>query len=314
MSNTTNEDKKAKLRRRTTLPDSVQEYMTPEEKIVKNVKPATSIMDKLLSLPKWAYLVIAGVALVVICLVLFWPRPYVEVEDPNSPFATVTGGPKTIVATATPEATVAPTIAPLDASQEDVVTVTVQGVVGDLPVIPGITVEEEQELDLSDTDLQVIIVPAEWATRITDEEINATVSVNGFSDGQRLSDGSIRYIVGLKEYNAKRIELNTQLEDKIVSYQMHSGDTYVKQVKVGHDKLSYSIYMTKVDEAKARTVAVDLLTAAKEYGLYATKTGVQPYADVYDPDGNIVKSFRVNKDGNIVTFAPDANGVMMPVQ
>ena len=34
---------------------------------------------------------------------------------------------------------------------------------------------------------------------------------------QVMSDGSIRYIIGLKEYNAKRIELNTRLEDKIAS-------------------------------------------------------------------------------------------------
>ncbi|MBQ1495316.1 MAG: hypothetical protein IIZ37_10815, partial [Acinetobacter sp.] len=207
---------------------------------VKSVKPAKkgfSLMD----LPKWAYLVIAGVAALVIFCVAFLPtlfpaKPGVVYKDNNIDVPAVTAVPKA-------EATEKPvvTTAPLDPSQEDVVTVTVQGVVGDLPVIPGITVPEDQgnqeELDLSDTDLQTVIVPATWAQKISDDEINATVSVNGFADGQRLSDGSIRYIIGLKEYNAKRIDLNTRMEDKIASYQIHSGDTYVKQIKVGHDKL-----------------------------------------------------------------------------
>ena len=318
------EEKKEKLRRKP-LPSSVQEYMTTEpepvkEEPVKSVKAkSSSIMDTLLRLPKWAYLAIAGGALIIILLAVVVPGLLSsQPMTPAQPEATAKIEAKVPSVTKEPEPVV--TTAPLDPTAEDVVTVEVQGVVGDLPVIPGITVEQSQtignqeELDLSDTDLQVVIVPPEWAKNITDDEINATVSVGGFSDGQRLSDGSIRYIIGLKEYNAKRIELNTRLEDKIASYQMHSGETFVKQVKVANDKLGFSVYLTKVDDAKARSVAVDLLTVAKEYGLYATKGGVTPYVDIYDPDGNAIRSFRVNKDGEILTFEPNADGVMVAVQ
>lgn len=317
-----NEDKKAKLRRRGTLPESVQEYMGSSNDAPVKTEPKKqaavsrpSLMDRLMDLPKWSYLVIAGVAIIIVFLAavlpgLTPPKGVVYPENHEIDVPVVTAEPK-------PKETVVP----LDPSQEDVVTVTVQGTTGDLPVIPGITIEQTEpvegnpeELDLSDTDLQTVIVPATWAANITDEEINATVSVNGFADGQRLSDGSIRYIIGLKEYNAKRIELNTKLEDKIANYQIHSGDTYVKQIKVSHDKMTFSVYMKKMDDTKIKSVATDLLTAAKEYGLYATKSGVTPVADIYDTKDSVVRSFRVNKDGNILVFEPDSNGVMMPVQ
>jgi hypothetical protein len=191
-----------------------------------------------------------------------------------------------------------------------------------MPYIEGITVQtdpnqqtqQDENIDVSDTDLQIVIVPAEWAAGISDDEINATVSVNGFSDGRRLSDGSIRYIIGLKEYNQKRIALNTKLEDTIASYQMNSDSTGVARILVGNDKQSFSIHMQEMDDAKARTAAFDILAVAKEYGLYATKGGVSPYADIYDPDGNIVRSYRVSQNGGILTFEPDTAGVMMPVK
>ena len=327
------EDKKAKLRRRTTeVPASVQEYMVPSDpepvKPTKKKKDGISenltIMQRLMDLPKWIYLAIAGFAALIVFFVVILPNiinppePRVVYPEVDTKLPVVT---KVPVVETTPETEVLDTIQPLDPNQEDVVTVTVQSPPEGMPYIEGITVqtdpnqpEADEKIDVSDTDLQIVIVPPEWAAHISDEEINATVSVNGFADGQRLSDGSIRYIIGLKEYNQKRIELNTKMEDKIVSYQLNSSDTAVKQILVGNDKQSFSIHMQKMDDEKARAAAVDVLTLAKEYGLYATKSGVTPYADIYDPDGNLVRSFRVNKDGNILTFEPDVSGLMMPVQ
>ena len=319
------EDKKAKLRRRTTeVPASVQEYMVPSEpepvKPTKKKKDGVSenltLWQRLMDLPKWIYLVIAGVAALIVFFAVILPN----IINPPAPRVVYPEVDKTLpVVTKAPAAEVVPeaTIQPLDPNQEDVVTVTVQSPPEGMPYIEGITVktdpgqqEADEKIDVSDTDLQVVIVPPEWAAEISDDEINATVSVNGFSDGRRLSDGSIRYIIGLKEYNQKRSELNTKME----SYQLHSSDTAVRQILVGNDKQSFSIHMQKMDDAKARAAAVDVLTLAKEYGLYATKSGVTPYADIYDPDGNIVRSFRVNKDGKILTFEPDASGIMMPVK
>ena len=232
------EDKKAKLRRRTTeVPASVQEYMVPSEPVEPkkkkkdNVSENLTVMQRLMDLPKWLYLAVAGVAALVVFFVAILPNiisppgPRVVYPDVDTTMPVVTKAPVEEAVEAEPEnpaATVQP-VSPLDPNAEDVVTVTVQSPPNGMPYIEGITVQtdpnqqnqQDEQIDVSDTDLQIVIVPAEWAVGISDDEINATVSVNGFSDGRRLSDGSIRYIIGLKEYNQKRIALNTEMTNRV---------------------------------------------------------------------------------------------------
>ena len=130
----------------------------------------------------------------------------------------------------------------------------------------------------------------EFAPFVSQSDADTYAQNVGYKAATLNEDGSITFVMTKEQYGAEIVSLMNGLDDCTASYSIWKEMTYVDNVEISEDYLTYKVMMLDVsDKDQLAAIKNDLLERATGYAIWIGKTANDISITFYDVDGNLVE-------------------------